>query len=164
MQGILESWGNLIHVWRDVADLIDLAWSDLSDVHIDHETVVAIDLHKLFLVQVLGVKVVLNISVLVGKNDVRVSELVAWRLHVGHSNVLVDFVGIEAEVEVRVGSNLVKSISLKGKLVVLAHFLFETSEFELLLNELVDFGLDLFHFLMVTIFRLSQLREVGLTS
>ena len=164
MQRVLESWGNLVHVWRDVADLIDLPWFDLSDVHIYHETVVAIDLHKLFLVQVLGVKVVLNISVLVWKNDVRVSELVTWRLNVGHSNVLVDFVGIEAEVEIGVGGDLVESISLKGKLVILAHFLFEASKFKLLLNELVDFGLDLFDFLMVTIFGLSQLREVSLTS
>ena len=164
MQRILESWGNLVHVWRDVADFIDLAWSDLSDVHIDHETVVAIDLHELFLVQVFGVKVVLNINMLVGKNDIRVSKLVAWRLNVGHSNVLVDFVGIEAEVKVGVGGDLVESISLECKLVVLAHLLFESSEFKLLLNELVDFSLDLFHFLMVTILWLSQLKKVRLTS
>lgn len=157
MQWVLESWGNLVHMWWNVADLVNLSGSDLSDMHVDHQTIVAINLHELFLGQVFGIQIVLNVGVLVRQDDIRVSELVAWSLDIGDSHILFDLVGIIAEIEIGVRCDLIKSVRLEGKLIVLAHPILEAGKFELLLYELIDLLLDSCHLLVIPIFRLSQL-------
>lgn len=55
----------LTHVRRNIALLINDAWSNLSDVHVNHEAIVGINLKKLVLSQVFGINVVLNVAMLV---------------------------------------------------------------------------------------------------
>ena len=85
---VFETRGYLIHMWWDVADLVDDAWSNLSDVHIDEKTVVGVDLSELVFGQVSGVEVVLDIAVLVWKDDVWMSELVSWGFEIVDLEVL----------------------------------------------------------------------------
>ena len=65
MKWLSKSKSFLTHVRWNIALLIDDAWSNLGDVHVNHETVVGIDLKKLILSQVSGINVVLNVAMLV---------------------------------------------------------------------------------------------------
>ena len=89
MQRILESWGNLVHVWRDVADLIDLTWSDLSNVHVNHVRVEAVDIEHLILVVAVNVDGVLHVEVFVGQDHVWMAVLVARSTHVVNFQISV---------------------------------------------------------------------------
>ena len=65
MNWLIEGRSVVIHVSWHIADLVDDTWSHLSDVHIDHQAVVSIDLIKLLLRKILCLNVVLDIHVLV---------------------------------------------------------------------------------------------------
>lgn len=78
----------LIHVRRNVADFVDNAWSNLGDVHINQEAVVGVDLKKLVLGKVFGVNILLDITYLMGQDDVRVSGVVSWSLEIVDFQVL----------------------------------------------------------------------------
>lgn len=73
---------------RDVAYLINHAWSHLSDVHVDQKTVVSVDFKQFVFGQVFRLEVVLDIAVLVRKDYVRVSIFVAWSFEVIYFQIL----------------------------------------------------------------------------
>ena len=50
---------------RDIAHLIQVLWAHLTDVKINHVTVICVNLSQLILSEVLSVKPVLNVHVLV---------------------------------------------------------------------------------------------------
>ena len=77
-----KGWSNLVHVWWNIACLVDYAWSHLGDVHIDQKTVVSINLEKFILSQILGVNIMLDVAVLMGKDNIWMSILVSWGLKV----------------------------------------------------------------------------------
>lgn len=82
MEWVRETWGNLVHVWWDVADFLDDSWSNLGDMHIDEKTVVSINFNKFFLIQIFGIDIVLNITVLMWQNNIWVSVFVTWSLKI----------------------------------------------------------------------------------
>jgi hypothetical protein len=120
---------NLVHVWWNVANFVINAWSHLSNVHIDQETIVSVDFEKLVLSEVLGIKVVLNITMLVRKDYIRVLKFVSWSFEIVDLKILRLLVLIKTEIVVALSSYLIISISLKSnlfflcKLVLKAHFL-----------------------------------------
>jgi hypothetical protein len=59
----------LIEVRRNVADFTEVLWSNLTDVKIDHMAVVSINLSDLVLGKILCVEPVLDVHVLVRKNN-----------------------------------------------------------------------------------------------
>ena len=56
--------GYLIHMWWNIALFIDDTWSDLSDMHINHETIIGVNFKKFVFRKVFGVDVVLDIAML----------------------------------------------------------------------------------------------------
>jgi hypothetical protein len=56
-------------VRRNVADFTEVLWSNLTDVKIDHMAVVSINLSDLVLGKILCVEPVLDVHVLVRKNN-----------------------------------------------------------------------------------------------
>jgi hypothetical protein len=46
---VSKTWSNLVHMWWNIAGLINNAWSNLSNVHIDQKTVVSVYLEKFIL-------------------------------------------------------------------------------------------------------------------
>ena len=82
MEWVTESWRNMVHVWWDIADFLDNTWSDLGDMHIDEKTVVSINLDKLFLAQIFGIHIILNITMLMWQDNIWVSIFVTWCLKI----------------------------------------------------------------------------------
>jgi len=64
--GLEESWVLLVKACRHVAFFVQVFRSDLGDVHINEERVVAINLKKLVLGQAFGIYVVVDVDVLMG--------------------------------------------------------------------------------------------------
>jgi hypothetical protein len=106
MKWVGESWSNLVHVWWDIASLINNSRSNLSDVHIDQKTVISINFEQFIFSQFLGVHIMLDITVLVGKDHIWMSVLVSWSLKIVDLKVLALFGLINAKVEITFGSNL----------------------------------------------------------
>lgn len=94
----------------DIALIINYTWSNLSDVHINHKTVVSINFKKFIFGQSFSLDIMLDIDVLVRKNDIWVSEFVSWCFNVENFKVFRCFVGIVREVVVTVGSDLSESV------------------------------------------------------
>jgi len=107
---ILKLWVDLIHMGWDIALIINYTWSNLSDVHINHKTVVSINFKKFIFGQSFSLDIMLDIDVLVRKNDIWVSEFVSWCFNVENFKVFRCFVGIVREVVVTVGSDLSESV------------------------------------------------------
>lgn len=76
--------GHLIVLRRDIALLLEVLGTHLSDMHVNEVGVVAINLKQLFLVAAIDVDVVGGADVLVRQDNLRVAVLVAWRVHVPH--------------------------------------------------------------------------------
>lgn len=139
---------NLVHVWWNVANFVINAWSHLSNVHIDQETIVSVDFEKLVFSEVLGIKVVLNITMLVRKDYIRVLKFVSWSFEIVDLKILRLLVLIKTEIVVALSSYLIISISLKSnlfflcKLVLKAHFLhFLLEQFSNLVLDRFDLGM-----------------------
>jgi len=164
VEWVSEAWGNLVEVGRDVALLLNHAGPDLGDVHVDHKAVVAIDLEQFVLGQILGVDVVLDVHMFVGQDYVRVSERVTWGLNVEYLEVLVHLLLVHLEVVITPRSNLAKSVRCQGLGLLLGKLLLKPCQSELLLDELVDFRLDLGDFIVVRWVCLGQVSEVSLSS
>lgn len=49
MKWVGKSWSNLVHVWGDIAGLINNTWSNLSDMHVNQKTIVSIDFKQFVL-------------------------------------------------------------------------------------------------------------------
>ena len=128
---------------------MDDAWSNLGDMHINHEAVVAVDLIKLILSQRGGVDVFLDVNMLERQNHVGVSELVAWSIHVEHLDVLVNLVFVHTEVEVLLGGHLTEGVGSQVLSLFLGDLLFKTGESDFFLDQFVDSLLYLGNFRMV---------------
>lgn len=113
VQVALEASGHLIEVGWNVADLIDDTGSNLGDVHVNEEAVVSVNLEELVLGQIFGVNVVLNIAVLMGQDDIGMSEVVSWSLKIDDLQVLRHFACVIREVIVAIGGHLSVHIRLQ---------------------------------------------------
>lgn len=56
---------NLVELRRNITHLVEVLWSDLRDVQIDHMTVVSVDLVEFVFREVLSVQIVLDVDVFV---------------------------------------------------------------------------------------------------
>jgi len=101
----------------NIALFLNNSWSYLSDVHINHKTIVSINFIEFLLCQSFSLNIMLDIDVLVRKNNIWVSEFVSWSFDVEHFKVLRCFVSVIREEVVTVGSDL--SESIVGKVICL---------------------------------------------
>jgi len=62
----------------NIALFLNNSWSYLSDVHINHKTIVSINFIEFLLCQSFSLDIMLDIDVLVRKNNIWVSEFVSW--------------------------------------------------------------------------------------
>jgi hypothetical protein len=84
----------------DVADFIEVLWSDLTNVEINQMTVVGIDLIQLIFSEFLNIKVPLNMNVLMGKNHRWVSVSITGSLFIVDLEILLLLLLIDTEEEV----------------------------------------------------------------
>ena len=110
LKTILKLWVDLIHMGWDIALLVNYTWSYLSNVHINHKTIVSINFKKFILGQRFSFDIMLNIDMLVRKNDIWVSEFVSWSFRVENFKVFLLLVGIIGEEVVTIGSDLCESV------------------------------------------------------
>ena len=71
---IFEDCNLIVTSWH-VALFVEVLWSYLGDVHIDHVAIVGVHFDELVLRQVLGVNIMVDRNMLVREDDVR---LVSW--------------------------------------------------------------------------------------
>jgi hypothetical protein len=91
---------HLVKVSGDVAHLVQVLGSYLTDVQVDKVAVVGIDLIKLVASEVLSIKPVSDVNMLVGKCNGGVAVVVAWSLNVLKGKIGFHLVLIDLEVEV----------------------------------------------------------------
>ncbi len=94
---------HLVEMGRNVAHFIKVFRADLTDVEIDHMAIVCVDLSQLFLSEVFGVEPVLNVHMLMRKDNGRVTVVVARSLGIKDLEVLGDLVLINLKEEVGLG-------------------------------------------------------------
>jgi len=114
---ILKLRVDLIHMGWDIALIINYTWSYLSNVHINHKTVVSINFKKFIFGQSFSLNIMLDIDVLVRKNNIWVSEFISWSFDVENFKVFRCFLGVIREEVVTVGSDLCESVV--GKIISL---------------------------------------------
>lgn len=143
MKWLTEGWSEVVQMAWHVANLIDDSWSHLSDVHVDHQTVVSVDLVKLLRSQILCFDIVLDVNMLVGQDHVRVPVLISWGLKVVDLQVVVDLVLIVVEVEVALGGHLLVGLGCEATQLFLGKLVLEALKLDFVLDKLVDLGLNL---------------------
>lgn len=156
--GLEESWVFLVEPRGDVAFFVQAFRSDLSNVHVYKESVVAIDLKKFVLGQVFGIDVVLDVNVLVRQDVLGLVVLVAGSSHVVNLDVLALLVFINVKIKVAVGKHFCCSGGNQGFSV---DFFFELMESKFLGDDIVDFVFDFFYNLVVGWTRLELFKETG---
>ena len=159
IQLVTEGGRYLIHVWWNVAHLLNHPWPNLSDVHVNHETVVAINFEQLILIQAVGLDELLDVHVLVRKNHIRCPKLVSGGIVVINLQVLVDLAIINLEEEVALGGHFFKGFTSKLSSLFGRDQALKLSQGNLLLNQLVDLCLDLSCFSVIMFFMHSQAAE-----
>jgi hypothetical protein len=97
-------------MWGDVRLLINDAWSNLSDVHVDQQTVVTVDFIKFVLIEISGVDIVLDVHMLVWKDDIRVSVRISRCVSVVDSEVFIHFIFVKLEIIVAIGNNFIEDV------------------------------------------------------
>jgi hypothetical protein len=132
----------LVEMRWNVALLLDNTRTHLSNVHINHQAVVAVNLEEFVFSQILGVHEVLDVHMFVRKNHVGVSELVTRSFKVVDSQVLVPLVLVDAEEEIALGCNLLESVTLESLLLFGRELILETGQLKLVLDELVNSSLN----------------------
>lgn len=129
---LVEALGNVTH-------LLQVVGSNLRNVQINQESIVAVELPLLLLSQANSVDIVSLGDVLVGQDYARLSEFIARRIEVGQLGIFVFFVLINLEEEVLSSDHLVVSVGRDSFLVdLLSEFLLSQFFF----NNLVDLILD----------------------
>ena len=132
-------------VGRHVGPILVNARSDCGDVHVDQERIISINLIKFVLSEVLGVDIVLNIHVFVGKDHVGGVSGVAGSLEVVDLQILILFLRVEVEEKAAVAHDLGIGIGGQGGLLFLAQFFLQATGGQLLLDNLVDLILYFSH-------------------
>jgi len=163
MEWVGEAWGDVVHVWWHVAHFLDNTWSHLGDMHIDEKTVVSVNLNELFLAQILGVHIVLNIAVLMWQNNIWVSIFVTWCLEIVDLKVFSSLSFVDRKIEIGFGCNLGVGVALKTGLLLTRKLVFKAHKLDLLLNESRNFRFDLFDFGVITVLMGSEGGEVLLS-
>jgi len=158
----VTDWFDLIEVRRNVADFTEVLWSNLTDVKIDHMAVVSINLSDLVLGKILCVEPVLDVHVLVRKNNWRVAVMVARGLGVKDLEVLRNFVLINLEEEVRLGLDFTVNVWSKALLLFTLKLFLKAKSIQLLLDESGDAVLDLLNVFMIIIIDLANLSKDSL--
>lgn len=92
---LITSRFNLVKMSRNVAHFIQVLGSHLTDVEIDHMTVICVNFKHLVFSQSICVKPVEYMHVLVRKNYRGVSVVIPWCLFVVDLNVLIAFVFVD---------------------------------------------------------------------
>ena len=110
MNWAFKVWSDLVHVWWDVRLFLNDSWTNLSDMHVNHETVVCINFNQLFFGEISSVDVILNITMFVRQNNIRMTELVSWCLEINNSKILVFLVFIDTEVVITFGCDFSVSV------------------------------------------------------
>lgn len=102
--------GHLVVLSRNVALLLEVLGTDLSDVHVNEVGVVAVNLDHLVLIVAVDVDVVAGANMLVRQDDLRLSELVSRRLHVPHLHVALSLLLVHFEEEVLFGDDFLVGV------------------------------------------------------
>lgn len=129
------SVGRLVVLGGDIALLLKVLWSDLCDVHINQIGVVSVDLHHLVRILSINVNVVAWADMLMGQDNLRLTILVSWRLHVCNLKVTSLLLLIDLKEEILLGNDLI--IGTLGQFFSLDLFL-KLDKANLLLHHLVN--------------------------
>ena len=137
VQMVIDSllMSNLVQMAWDVALLIKVLGSDLSDVHIDHVGIVTVNLHHLVLVIAINIDVVVRRNVLMWQDAAWLSVLVAGSLHVPYLQVTALLLLIDLEEEVLLGDDLLVGVLCK---LLTRDLVLELNKTNLLLNNFID--------------------------
>ena len=129
----------LVEALWHIADSIKIARANLSDVHVNHQGVPAVDFKHLLRVLSIDVNVVVGVNMLVRSDSRWLSVDVSGRLHVVEAQISVLLLFINAKVEVRFGHHFLV-LGLRDALSCVLVLKFEV--FNLLGDDLVDALLD----------------------
>lgn len=91
---------NLIETRRNVTQIIEVLWSDLTDMQVNQIAVVSIDFKQLVFSQILCFQPVLDMDMFMRKHDRRMSVFIARCLCIVYFDVLIFFVFINGKVEI----------------------------------------------------------------
>ena len=126
---------DLVQVAWDVVLLIKVLRTDLSDVHVNHVSIVTVNLHHLVLVIAIDIDVVARRNVLMWQDAAWLSELVAGSLHVPDLQVTALLLLIDLEEEVLLGDDLLVGVLCK---LLARDLVLELNKTNLLLNNFID--------------------------
>lgn len=131
----------LVEASRDVALLVKVLWPDLCDVQVDDVGVVAVQLPQLVALEARRVHQVVVTHVLVRNHVLRLAELVARGLDIVDLvvSVLLGLVDLEEERGLRDDFG----VGLLGERL-LVQLVFKVLKDEFFLDDVIDFGFDLF--------------------
>ena len=129
----------LVESLGHVAFGIEVFRTDLSNVHVNEQRVVAINLKQLLFCHV-GIQVVVNMNVLMRKNHIRAVGWNARSFGVENLCVVLLFVLINSEVEVLLADHLIVGVCSQ---VLVINETLEFQSFNLLSNDFVNLALDL---------------------
>ena len=91
----------LVETGRHVADFVEVAGADLSNMHVNHVGVITIELEEFVLsVQIFKVNVVIDINVLVGQDDAGLHYRITGTAIFVSANIFAFFVLVNSKVEV----------------------------------------------------------------
>ena len=145
---------DLIESLGDVALLIQIIWSYLREVEINHVGVVTIDVHQLILVLTININRMLNVEMFVRQNNLWVAVLVTRGSHVKHLQIPLFLLLIDRKEEVFLGNHFI--VSLCGQLFS-RHLVLELNELNLFLHDSVDLLPDAS--LVLSVSRLTEFVE-----
>lgn len=103
---------------RDIADLVEVLGSHLTDVQINHVAIVGVDLCQFILSEIFSVEPVLDVDVLVWQDDRGVTVMIARGLSVIDLKVLLYLGLIDLEVEIRLSLNLLVNVGCETLLLL----------------------------------------------
>ena len=126
---------NLVQVAWDVALLIKVLGTDLSNVHVNHVSIVTVNLHHLVLVIAIDIDVVARRNVLMWQDAAWLSELVARSLHVPDLQVTALLLLIDLEEEVFFSDDLLIGVLRK---LLTRDLVLKFNKTNLLLNNFID--------------------------
>jgi hypothetical protein len=120
------TWTEEAHMGWNIINFLNDTWSNLSNVHINKKTIISIYFLKFFWSQLLGINIMLNIAVLMRKNNIRVSIFVTWGFKINNFKVFLCFLSVKAKEKAGVGSNFTIRLFLELSKLFLAQLVFET--------------------------------------
>lgn len=129
----------IVFSW-DVALFNEVLRSDLSNVHVNQVSVMTVDFHHLILVVTIHVNIVIWRDMLMRKNNLWLSVLVSWSIHVCKMHVASFFLLINLKEEIFFGDHLIVGALSK---FFSRNLIFKFNEANLLLDDFIDSLSDL---------------------